>query len=151
MPQSLSMVYIHAVFSTKERRKSLQAVSFRNGMHSYLGGISKQLNCPPLIVGGVDDHVHILARLSRTMTIAAWIMNLKRSSTIWANQTGALRIPFSWQVGYGAFSVSVSDVPRVRGYIEEQVGHHSRFTFQDEFRVLLRNHGIEWDERYLWD
>jgi putative transposase len=151
MPQSLSAVYVHAVFPTKERRKLLQAASFRNDMHSYLAGISKQRNCPPIAVGGVDDHVHLLARLSRTVAIADWIKELKHSSTVWANQTGQLSCSFSWQAGYGAFSVSHSEVACIRHYIEKQEEHHRQFTFQTEFRALLKKHGVEWDEQYLWD
>ncbi len=151
MPQSLSAVYIHGIFSTKERRPFLQVKSLRADVHSYIGGISKQLHCPPIRVGGVEDHVHILARLSRTVTQADWIKETKRSSTAWIKQTGLVRGGFAWQAGYAVFSVSLGDIDGVDQYIADQEKHHHQFSFQDELRMFVKQHGIEWDERYVWD
>jgi len=151
MPQSLSNVLIHIVFSTKERRAMLRPADLREEMHRYLGGISNKLDCPPVIVGGPDDHVHLLARQSRTISLADWIKELKRGSSIWAKTKGPAMELFQWQAGYGAFSVSQSQSSRVQRYIAGQEEHHRRSSFQDEFRQLLRKHGIEFDERYVWD
>lgn len=152
MPQSLSAVYLHAVFSTKQRRPFLRDVAVRAEMHAYLGGISKQLACQPIIVGGIDDHVHLLVRFGRTITQADWIKEIKRVSSAWIKE----RAPgdcgdFAWQAGYGVFSVSGSRLDAVHEYIATQEAHHRRASFEDEFRGLLRKHGLEWDERYVWD
>lgn len=151
MPQSLSSVYVHLVFSTKQRLPFLRDCNLREETHSYLGGISKERGCPPILVGGVEDHVHLLARQSRTISQADWVKELKRSSSLWLKGRDAKMRDFAWQTGYGAFSVSVSNVEAVRDYIARQEEHHRKATFQDEFRTMLRKHGVSWDERYVWD
>jgi putative transposase len=140
MPQSLSVVYIHLVFSTKDRRPWLRDKPTRDALHSYLGGISKQLDCPPLIVGGVEDHVHLLARFCRTITQAEWVKELKRVSNIWLKERGRDYADFEWQGGYADFSVSQSKLPDVKEYIAGQEEHHRKVGFQDELRALLRKH-----------
>jgi REP element-mobilizing transposase RayT len=154
MPQSLSNVLIHAVWSTKERVSFLTDKPLREEMHCYLGGISARLDCPTMIVGGVADHVHILMRLARTITLADWVKEMKRASTVWLiEQAGRdpMLSKFHWQAGYGTFSVSESKAEEVRAYIAKQDEHHRKITFQDEYRRFLKAHGIEWDERYVWD
>src|SRR5882757_1893685 len=103
MPQSLSAVYIHLVFSTKDRRPLLRDKATRDALHSYLGGISKQLDCAPIQVGGVEDHVHILARFGRTITQAEWVKELKRVSNAWLKERGRDYADFEWQGGYADF------------------------------------------------
>ncbi|MEW6303996.1 MAG: transposase [Verrucomicrobiota bacterium] len=149
MPQSLSAVYIHLVFSTKDRRPFLRDKPTRDALHAYLGGISKQLDCPPLLVGGVEDHVHVLARFGRTITQAEWVKELKRVSNLWLKERGLA--DFEWQGGYAVFSVSQSNLEQVKHYIAHQEEHHRKMTFQDELRALLRKHETEWDEKYVWD
>ena len=151
MPQSLSAVYIHLAFSTKERRTFLRDKTVRDALHAYLGGISKQLECPPIRIGGVEDHVHILARFGRTITQAEWVKELKRVSNLWLKQQGREWGNFQWQGGYAAFSVSQSNLAQVTEYIANQEEHHRQQTFQDEFRALLRKYDVEFDERYMWD
>ena len=151
MPQSLSVVYLHLVFSTKDRRPFLRDKTVREEMHAFLGGVSKQLDCPPILAGGVEDHIHLLARFGRTITQADWVKEVKRVSSQWIKQRDQAQHDFAWQAGYGVFSVSPSNLEAVRKYIENQEEHHRHVTFQDEFRELLRKHGIEWDERYVWD
>ena len=150
MPQSLSNVIIHTVFSTKNRVPFLGDPGLRSETHRYLGGVAKTLKCQPLIVGGVTDHVHLLTTLARTVSVADFVKELKRVSCNWLQHDKGID-GFHWQSGYGVFSVSESQVARVRGYIELQEEHHRRQTFQEELRELLRRHGIEFDERYLWD
>src|ERR1043166_6197440 len=104
MPQSLSAVYIHLVFSTKDRRPLLRDKSTRDELHSYLGGVSKQLDCPPILVGGVEDHVHLLARFGRTITQANWVKELKRISNPLVKEHGRDYADFEWQGGYADFS-----------------------------------------------
>ena len=150
MPQSLSAVYIHLVISTKERRPFLRDETVRGELHSQIGGISKKLGCPPIITGGVEDHIHLLARFSRTITQAEWIKELKRVSNLWLKKEHLIR-DFEWQGGYADFSVSPSNLERVKSYIINQPHHHRKMNFQDEMRALFRKHAIEWDERYVWD
>ena len=151
MPQSLSAVYIHLVFSTKERRPFLRDTGVRAALHAYMGGISKTLECPPLIVGGVDDHVHLLCRFGRTITQAEWVKEVKRISNGWLKDQGSDYSDFEWQGGYADFSVSQSNLEQVKQYIANQEEHHRKMNFQDELRELLRRHQQEWDERYVWD
>ena len=151
MPQSLSAVYIHLVFSTKDRRPWLRDKPTRDALHSYLGSVSKQLDCPSLLVGGVEDHVHLLARLGRTITQAERVKELKRVSNLWLKERSHDYAHFEWQGGYAAFSVSQSKLPEVKEYIAGQDEHHRKIGFQDELRALLKRHETEWDEKYVWD
>ena len=150
MPQSLSAVYLHVVFSTKERRPFLRDETVRTSLHAYLGGISKQLGCAPIIAGGVEDHVHLLARFGRTITQAEWVKELKRVSNLWLKKEHEIRL-FEWQGGYACFSVSESNLEQVKKYIANQAEHHKKINFQDELRLLLKRHRVEWDERYVWE
>src|SRR5438552_11075664 len=151
MPQSLSAVYIHLGFSTKDRRPLLRDKPTRDALHSYLGGVSKQLDCPPILAGGVEDHVHLLARFGRTITQAEWVKELKRVSNLWLKERGRDFADFEWQGGYADFGVSQSNLEQVKQYIANQEEHHRKMSFQDELRVLLRKHEIERDEKYVWD
>ena len=151
MPQSLSAVYIHLTFSTKDRRPWLRDKTTHDALHAYLGGVSKTLECPPLIIGGVEHHVHLLCRFSRTITQAEWVKELKRVSNLWLQEQGRHYADFEWQGGYADFSVSQSNLEQVKQYIAGQEEHHRKMTFQDELRALLRKHEIVFDERYLWD
>ena len=151
MPQSLSVVYIHLVFSTKERRPFLRDKAVREALHAYLGGVSKKLDCPPILVGGVEDHVHLLCRFARTITQAEWVKEVKRVSNGWLKEQGRDYADFEWQGGYADFSVSQSNLEQVKQYIANQEEHHRKMNFQDELRELLRRHQQEWDERYVWD
>src|SRR5207248_665387 len=146
-----SAVYIHLVFSTKERWPFLRDKGRQESLHSYLGAISKQLECPPLKVGGVEDHVHLLCRFARTITQAEWVKEIKRVSNLWLKEQSREYLDFEWQGGYAEFSVSQSNLPEVTRYIEEQDQHHKKMSFQDELRALLRKHQIKWDENYIWD
>jgi REP element-mobilizing transposase RayT len=151
MSQSLSSVYLHLVFSTKGREPWLQDPVLRAECHAFLGGVSKQLDCPPVIVGGVADHVHLLARFGRGVTQSDWVKELKRVSSRWIKERGGRMAGFAWQGGYGVFSVSASALEDVEKYIQNQEEHHRKVTFQDEFRKFLQKHRVEWDERYVWD
>ena len=151
MPQSLSAVYLHLVFSTKGRLPLLADGDLRARLHSYLGAASRELDCPPLQVGGVADHVHILARNGRETAQAGWVKEIKRVSSRWLKTQGAAFKDFEWQGGYAVFSVSPSTLERVRAYVADQERHHRRFDYQGELRALPRRHGLEWDERHLWD
>lgn len=153
MPQSLSNVLVHAIWSTKDRHPFLVLRPLRDELHRYLGGISTRLDCPTLIVGGVADHVHVLMRLARTITMADWVKEMKRASTVWLiDQThrDPMLSKFHWQSGYGAFSVSESRVGDLCTYIATQEKHHAKHSFQDEYRRFLQAHSIKWDELHVW-
>jgi len=117
-------------------------------MHAFLGGISKQLDCAPLAIGGVEDHVHFLIRLGKTVSQSDWVKEVKRVSSKWGKQRVS---DFGWQNDYGAFSVSHSEVDAVRRYVTTQEEHHRRVSFKEEFLALLKEHGLDWDERYVWE
>ena len=151
MPQSLAQIYLHIVFSTKDRRPFLSEASIREEMHAYLGGICNNVGCSVLRIGGVADHVHILCRFCRTLTVADLVQELKRESSKWVKTKTPLLEEFHWQNGYGAFSLSPAHVEPARSYISTQEEHHRKTSFQDEFRRLLKKYGLEWDERYVWD
>ena len=151
MSQSLSQIYLHIVFSTKERRPFLQDKTVRERIHVYLKGICDNQNCQSLKVGGVEDHVHIACRLAKTMDVSTLIKELKQRSSIWVKEQFPALSSFYWQNGYGAFSVSPSHLPGLKLYIENQQEHHRSESYQDEFRRLLKIYDVEYDERYVWD
>jgi REP-associated tyrosine transposase len=151
MPQSLVQIYLHIVFSTKGRRPFLTDKPLRKNTHAYLAGTCRNLKCPALIIGGVEDHVHILCRFGKTIDVAELIREVKRSSSVWVKEQDHRLDDFHWQNGYGAFSVSPSHVPGLKEYIENQEEHHKTESFQDEFRRLCERYGVEIDERYVWD
>jgi REP element-mobilizing transposase RayT len=151
MPQSLSRILVHTVFSTKERRPFLQDKLLREELHRYLGGIVAKLECQPIIVGGVEDHVHLLSTLSRTCQAAEMVKEAKRGSSLWLKSKRPELSEFSWQNGYGIFSIGHSQVEVAREYIARQDEHHKKVSFQDKFREFLRRYEIEFDERYVWD
>jgi REP element-mobilizing transposase RayT len=148
MPQSLSHALLHVVFSTKGRDAMIGS-GIRQDLHAYLGGTLNGVGCPPVRVGGTEDHIHGLLILSRTITIAGVIKEMKQQSSVWMKEHGEPR--FAWQAGYGAFSVSPSKAEEVAAYIANQEMHHRQVTFQEEFRAFLTRHGIPYDERYVWD
>lgn len=151
MPQSLDQVYLHTIFSTKDRYAFFQAPELQNQLHAHLASVSNNLNCHAIKIGGVADHVHLLTRLPRTVTIADFVKETKRVSSLWLRDRGSEWNMFHWQAGYGVFSVSASKVPQVEKYIADQPEHHRDQTFQEEYRGFLRRHQVEYDERYVWD
>ena len=151
MPQSLAHVVLHIIFSTKNRVPFLKAPDVRERLHAYMAGVLQKIECPPIIINGTEDHVHILCNLGRKITIADLLEEVKRVPSRWMKEQGAKYRDFYWQGGYGAFSVSESSAESVRAYIATQEEHHKRMSFQDEFRALCQKHHVEIDERYVWD
>jgi putative transposase len=151
MAQSLSQVYLHVVFSTKNRQRFLQDRGLRERTHAYLAGACRNLGSPSIIVGGVEDYVHILCRLAKTLCISDLIRELKRESSKWLKDQSPDLSSFFCQGGYGAFSISPGHVEDLTRDIARQEDHHKKETFQKEFRRLLGLYGIEFDERYVWD
>jgi REP element-mobilizing transposase RayT len=151
MPQSLAKIIVHAVFSTKDRRPFLRDKALREELHRYLGGILTNLDCQPLIIGGVEDHVHILSILARTCEAAAMVKEVKRNSLLWLKTKSPDLHDFAWQNGYGIFSIGFSQAETVRNYIARQEEHHRKVSFQDEFLEFLKRYDVGYDERYVWD
>lgn len=149
MPQSLSRILIHLVFSTKDRRPLIQRPHW-NETHAYMAGVLRNEKCPPITVGGVEDHVHLLFGLSRTLTIAEVVEKVKTSSTKWAKSHFG-NATFCWQNGYGAFSIGMDQLDTVANYIRNQERHHEKLEHKDEFRELLNRYEVSYDERYVWD
>ncbi len=150
MPQSLSHVIIHLVWSTKYRERNLTP-EVRPALHAYLATVARNVECPCYRVNGVEDHVHLAVRLSRTITQAQLVEELKTSSSKWLKTQGPHLEQFTWQRGYAAFSVYYKEVDRLIAYIDGQEEHHRKQDFQEEYRTLLREHDMEFDERYVWD
>lgn len=151
MSQSLAKTLVHTVYSTKNRHPYLHDNELRTELHAYLGGILANRGSQPIIVGGVEDHVHLLCALSRTEDAATMVKEVKRSSSLWIKSKTAELHDFSWQNGYGIFSIGFSQIADVKSYIANQEQHHQKMSFQDELRTLLQRYQIEYDERYVWD
>ena len=151
MSQSLAQIYLHIVFSTKRRQPVFNENAFVRELYLYLTGICKNKDCFAKLVGGHVDHIHLLCSLSRQKTVADLIRDLKTSSTVWIKSKRSDLADFHWQDGYGAFSVSASQLYKVKEYIANQQEHHRSMTFQEEFRKLLKAHSVEFDEKYVWD
>lgn len=150
MGQSLVKNCIHIVFSTKHRQPLIYS-PFEEQLHAYLGGICKNLECFPIIVGGYTDHVHILCMLSKKMALMKLLETLKSNSSKWMKTKDKSLENFSWQNGYAAFSVKPDEKEKVFRYILNQKEHHKKITFQDEFLDILKSQDLEYDERFVWD
>ena len=150
MPQSLSKVYTHIIFSTKHR-KNLIDEQIENDLYNYLGGICKELESNPVQIGGHKNHVHILCLLSRKIAQMKLVQEVKQSSSKWIKTMGDQYANFYWQDRYGIFSVSPKSVNHIIQYIKNQHTHHQKLSFKDEYRKFLKEYGVEYDERYVWD
>ena len=151
MSQSLANVILHIVFSTKYRTPWLKDVAVREELYAYLATCLKTLDSPAIKINGTSDHVHILCNLSRNHAIKTIVGDIKADSSGWIKTQGPSYRDFYWQAGYGAFSVSQSNVEQVKQYIENQELHHRQMSFQDEFRQICERHGVHIDERYVWE
>jgi REP element-mobilizing transposase RayT len=151
MSQSLGKILVHTIFSTKDRRPLLRDKSLRDELHHYVGDILANQNCQPIIVGGVEDHVHILSVLARTCQAAEMVREVKRGSSLWLKTKAPELRDFAWQNGYGIFSLGYSQIETARKYIAGQEEHHKKASFQDELRQLLNSYAVEFDEHYVWD
>jgi|SRR5688572_21070414 len=151
MSQSLAQIYLHIIFSTKDRYPWLKTKVLQRDVHAYISATLNNMDCPCLITGGVADHVHTLCRLGRQTTIANLVRDIKKASSSMLHDRDKLLRDFHWQKGYGAFSISPAHVDPLKKYILNQEEHHRKETFQEEFMRLLKKYGMEYDERYVWD
>jgi putative transposase len=150
MPQSLAHMVTHLVFSTKNRRPLIQP-EVQAELAAYIGGILNQWKSPPIEIACLSDHAHVLFCLSKNFALAKVIEETKKGSSKWLKSKSPDLRDFYWQAGYGAFSVSQSNVESVRAYILRQDEHHRKTTFQEEFRAFLVRHHVDFDEQYVWD
>jgi putative transposase len=150
MAQSLAKIYIHLIFSTKNRVRTIPD-HLRPTLHSYMGGILRDLGCVAVEINTEPDHAHVLFILARTAALSDVVGHLKKGATNWLHEQAPDLRGFYWQNGYGAFSVSQSAIEDVRRYIQQQREHHHKQTFQEEFRAFLQRYEVEFDERYVWD
>ena len=149
MPSSYTNLLYHLIFSTKNRHPTIQD-AFQEELYRYIGGIIRSEGGIQIEIGGMPDHVHILAKLKPTHMVAEMLNKIKANSSGWLNRTNKLAgSKFGWQEGYGAFTVSESQVDHVREYIRNQEQHHRRLTFQEEFEALLKRHGVAYDPKNL--
>tara|TARA_R110002072_G_scaffold303099_1_gene493395 strand:- start:94546 stop:94998 length:453 start_codon:yes stop_codon:yes gene_type:complete len=149
MANTYTSLRYHIVFSTKERRP-LIAADIEQRVWEYLGGIARQNGMQPLQVGGIEDHIHIVVSIPPTMAVSKAVQQIKGGSSKWIHETFLDLNDFAWQDGYGAFSVSRSQLSTVINYAATQREHHRERNFQDEYRSILERHEIEYDERYVW-
>ena len=149
MPQSYCNLLYHLVFSTKDREPVITDV-FEERLYDYIGGIVRKQGGISLGINGAADHVHVLAKLRQDRTVADTVRDLKSYSSGWMHKVFPDLSDFTWQNGYGAFTVSASQVDAVRKYIADQKAHHQKQSFRDEFIAFLRANRFEFDERYLW-
>jgi REP element-mobilizing transposase RayT len=150
MPHSLAKVVLHIVFSTKHRAPFIRP-EIEKELHAYQAAICRAQGSPALIINGAEDHVHILCRLSRTIAICDLLEEVKKRSSKWIKYKGKEYKDFAWQNGYWAASVGERGIERVRRYIANQKEHHRKKSFKQEHRETLGRHGVEFDERYVWD
>jgi len=150
MPQSLVYNYTHIIFSTKDRYPFIDE-NICNELFNYLGGICRELQCNPIIVGGHDDHVHLLVLLSQKIALMKLIETLKSHSSGWIKTKDNKYEKFYWQKGYGAFSINPTQIDIVHEYITNQSEHHKNKSFKEEYRAFLEKYNVKFDERYVWD
>jgi REP element-mobilizing transposase RayT len=150
MPQSLTKLYAHLIFSTKNRHPFLDD-TIRPRVHAYLATIVRGLDSPRVVVGGVADHVHLLFDMGKMRAPAEFVEQTKRESSKFIKTLGVKYKEFYWQRGYGMFSVGPAHREEAEVYVRNQEEHHREKTFQQEFRGFLMRYGIEYDEQYVWD
>lgn len=150
MSQSLASLHVHLVFSTKNREPVITD-AVRAALHAYMATVLQNRGCAPVLINSVEDHVHLLFDLGRTVPVSQAVEDVKKASSKWIKTQGEEFRTFAWQAGYGAFAVSESNIEAVRLYIANQREHHRKITFQEEYRQFLERHRIKFDERYLWD
>ena len=149
MPNSFAALHAHIVFST-HRREPWITGDWADKLYGFLGGICRGRGCVLLCAGGMPDHVHLLASLARDTRPSDFLRDIKAGASKWVHESFKDRRAFSWQDGYGIFSVSVSQLERVEAYIRNQAKHHKHKDFKTEFEELLRVHKVEYDPAFLW-
>ncbi len=148
MPSTHLSLHFHVIFSTKDRHPFI-AETWRPRLHEYFGGLVRAAEGIPEAIGGTADHVHLLVGLRATHVLAAFVKDIKQTSSRWIHESINLK-NFAWQPGYSAFTVSVSNCGTVKEYIANQAEHHRIKSFQEEYVAFLQKHGVEFEEKFLW-
>jgi len=150
MSQSLSKLYVHIIFHVKDESHTFIRNSDKNKLYSYIGSVIKDNESKPLIINGVEDHIHIFCVMSKNIALSTLVKEIKRHSSRWLKEQDNYYRVFKWQGGYGGFSVSPSLYDKTYNYIEKQEQHHKAMSFKDEYLLFLKEYGIEYKEEYLW-
>jgi putative transposase len=150
MPQSFTSLHFHLIFSTQGRAPFIEAL-LRPRLYEYVGGILRAHDSVLLAAGGMPDHVHLLVSLSKERSITETLRTIKANSSRWIHETFPEMHAFGWQTGYATFTVSLSNLDQVKGYLAKQEEHHRTRTFKEELVDFLKRHHLEYDEKYLWD
>jgi REP element-mobilizing transposase RayT len=150
MSRTFTQLFTHIVFSTKDRARFI-VPELKPELCAYLGGLTRELKGRANAINGMEDHVHMLVSLPPSVSMSDALRFVKSNSSKWIHGKWPRRSSFAWQLGFGAFSVSKSNVPGVVKYIQNQEVHHQKVSYQEEFLALLRKHQVEYDERYVWD
>ena len=150
MPQSLTLLIAHLIFSTKGREPLIDA-ELKPHLHAYMAAVLRDMGGKAILINGMPDHVHVLTYVPPTVSISDLLRNLKANASRCVHKTYPGRRAFAWQRGYAAFSVNPGNVDDIRRYVADQEEHHKRVSFQDEYRAFLRKHNVPFDERYVWD
>ena len=150
MPGTYTKLYYHLVFSTKHRKPSITS-ALEPDLHKYIAGIIRNIEGSSIEINGMADHIHILTIIPPKISISDALRSIKAGSSKWIHETIPNATAFAWQDGYAAFTVSASQVEAVRSYIRNQKSHHQSSDYKTELIGLLDKHGIEYDERYVWD
>ena len=149
MSQSLSKLFVHIVFNIKTGSVGIDKTISKE-LYAYMGAIIKDNESIPIVINGVENHIHILCVMSKNIALAKLVEEIKRHSSRWIKTKGEQYRQFAWQGGYGAFSVSSSIQDKTKRYIENQEAHHKKMTFKEEYLLFLKEYGINYDEQYLW-
>ena len=150
MSQSLSKLYVHIIFHVKHQTSYIRKEEEKE-LYAYIGGIIKTNDSIPIIINGIEDHIHILAVMSKNIALSKFVEEIKRNSSRWIKSKSDYYEKFAWQGGYAGFSVSSSVHDKTKNYIIKQEEHHRKVSFQDEYRMFLKEYNVEYDERYLWN
>lgn len=150
MPQSLASIPLHCIWSTRDRQPLIKP-EIEKELFSYMAAIFRENESPALTINGTENHVRNLVILSRKVTVAKLIEEVKKSSSKWIKTKGVFYKNFYWQSGYAALGIGQSDIEPLKTYIANQKEHHRRKTFQEEYLEFLKKYNIEYDERYVWD
>lgn len=149
MSQSLSKLFIHIIFHIKNHNSKIRKEE-KDELYSYIGSIIKDNQSIPIIINGVEDHIHILCIMSKNIALAKLVEEIKRHSSRWIKTKNRHYVDFAWQGGYGGFSVSPPLYEKTKRYIENQEEHHKKMNFKKEYLLFLKEYGVDYDERYLW-
>ena len=149
MSQSLSKLFVHIVFHIKTGSVGIDKTISKE-LYAYMGAVIKDNESIPIVINGIENHIHILCVMSKNIALAKLIEEIKRHSSRWIKTQGEQYCQFAWQGGYGAFSVSSSIHDKTKRYIENQEAHHKKMTFKDEYLLFLKEYGINYNEQYLW-